>query len=127
MLNRIYKDYCLPLKLYENVKKSLRYQYKNDIEDLLKFVEELPQDLRIEVSLFIFEKTFRMSNACNKDYSSGEIMSLIHRDSGRVWSFVWDLNDFLEIPFEFIVSAYYLYTNLGWSAFSGVGLYALLW
>lgn len=59
MLNRIYKDYCLPLKLYENVKKSLRYQYKNDIEDLLKFVEQLPQDLRIEVSLFIFEKTFK--------------------------------------------------------------------
>ena len=23
ILNRIYKDYCLPLKLYENVKKSL--------------------------------------------------------------------------------------------------------
>lgn len=38
-LNRIYKEYGLPLKLYENVKKSLRYQYKNDIEDLLHFTE----------------------------------------------------------------------------------------
>lgn len=27
LLNRIYKDYCLPLKLYENVKKSLKYTY----------------------------------------------------------------------------------------------------
>ena len=42
MLNRIYKEYCLPLKLYENVKKSLRHQYKNDIEDLLSFTENLP-------------------------------------------------------------------------------------
>lgn len=59
MLNRIYKEYQLPLKLYENVKKSLKLEYKNDIEDLLNFVEQLPQDLRIEVSLFIFEKTFK--------------------------------------------------------------------
>ena len=25
MLGRIYKEYCLPLSLYENVKKSLKY------------------------------------------------------------------------------------------------------
>lgn len=59
LLNRIYKEYQLPLRLYENVKKSLKYQYKNDIDDILNFVEELPQDLRIEMSLFIFEKTFK--------------------------------------------------------------------
>lgn len=62
MLNRIYKEYCLPLRLYENVKKSLHYQYNNDIEDLLKFTEQLPQDLRIEVSMFIFERTFKQIN-----------------------------------------------------------------
>lgn len=59
ILNRIYKDYCLPLKLYENVKKSLKYMYNQDIDDLSKFVEELPQDLRLEVSLFIYEDTFK--------------------------------------------------------------------
>ena len=75
----------------------------------------------------IFEKTFRMSSAANKDYSSGEIMSLIHRDSGRVWTFVWDLADLIEIPFEFFLSAYYLWINLGWSAFTGCILYAILW
>ena len=30
-----------------------------DIEDLQDFVESLPQDLRIEVSLFVFEETFK--------------------------------------------------------------------
>ena len=58
-LNRIYKEYQLPLKLYENVKRSLCYQNSTDIDDLQEFVESLPQDLRIEVSLFVFEKTFK--------------------------------------------------------------------
>lgn len=59
ILNRIYKEYCLPLCLYENVKKSIKYQYKNDIEDMISFVATLPQDLRLEVTLFIFESTFK--------------------------------------------------------------------
>ena len=42
ILNRIYKEYFLPLKLYENVKKSIKYQFQNDIEDIMKFVEGLP-------------------------------------------------------------------------------------
>ena len=75
----------------------------------------------------LFTKTFRMSNATNKDYSSGEIMNLIHRDAGRVWSFVWELSTIIETPFEMIVAAYFLWTNLGWFAFTGVGLYAFLW
>ena len=42
LLNRIYKDFFLPLKLYEDVKKSLKYQYKQDIDDVTNFLEELP-------------------------------------------------------------------------------------
>lgn len=58
-LDKIYKEYKLPLKLYENVKRSLCYQYSNDYDDLQEFIETLPQDLRLEVSLFVFEKTFK--------------------------------------------------------------------
>ena len=35
VLNRIYTDYGLPLALYENCKKSIRYQYNNDNEEIL--------------------------------------------------------------------------------------------
>lgn len=59
ILNRIYKEYYLPLSLYENVKKSIKFQYKNDIEDMISFVATLPQDLSLEVTLFIFESTFK--------------------------------------------------------------------
>lgn len=65
ILNRIYSEYCLPLKLYENVKKSIKYQYKNDIEDMISFVTTLPQDLRLEVTLFIFESA--LNNEFFKD------------------------------------------------------------
>lgn len=58
-MNKIYKDYKLPLKLYENVKRSLRYQCSNDIDDVQEFIDSLPQDLRMEISLFIFEKTIK--------------------------------------------------------------------
>ena len=33
MLDQIHKDYFLPLKLYENVKKSIKCQHSKDIED----------------------------------------------------------------------------------------------
>ena len=59
VLNRIKKEYYLPLKLYENVKKSIKYQHNNDIEDMVQFLDTLPQDLKVEVSLFIFESTFK--------------------------------------------------------------------
>lgn len=42
MLNKIYNDYCLPLQLYENVKKSIKYYHKTDIEDIILFVNTLP-------------------------------------------------------------------------------------
>lgn len=58
-LNKIHMDYCLPLKLYDNVKKSISHVKNNDLEDMMTFVEHLPQDLRNEVTLFIFESTFK--------------------------------------------------------------------
>ena len=59
ILNRIYRDYCLPLQLYENVKKSLHQQFKHDIDELIQFTDQLPQDLKVDVTYFIFEKTFK--------------------------------------------------------------------
>ena len=59
ILNRIYKDFFMPLKLYERVKKSLKYKQKKDIDDLAEFLDDLPQGLRLEVSLFVHEATYK--------------------------------------------------------------------
>lgn len=59
ILNRIYKDYYLPLDLYTRLKQSMKYNYAQDMDDLNSFVNELPQGLKVEVSLFIHEQTYK--------------------------------------------------------------------
>lgn len=59
ILNRIYKNYFLPLDLYQRLKQSMRYNYAQDIDDLNAFVDDLPQGLKVEVSLFIHEQTYK--------------------------------------------------------------------
>ena len=59
MVEKIYKEYHLPLELFTRMKQSIVYTEKKDINDLNEFVEDLPQKLRVEVSLFIHEDTFK--------------------------------------------------------------------
>ena len=59
VLNRIYKQYHLPLELYTKLKQSLKYNFNQDLDDLNDFVEALPHKLKVEVSLFIHEKTYK--------------------------------------------------------------------
>ena len=59
VLNKIYKDFHLPLDLYSKLKQSIKYNLNQDIEDLNDFVECLPYKLQVDVSLFIHEKTYR--------------------------------------------------------------------
>ena len=58
LLNRVYKDYCLPLELFVRLKKSMGYENKKDINELNHFVEELPYKLKVEVSLYIYEQRY---------------------------------------------------------------------
>ena len=43
ILNNVYKDYCLPIDLYNRIKKSIYYENRKDVDDLKGFVDE---DLR---------------------------------------------------------------------------------
>jgi hypothetical protein len=58
ILGKIYKDYCLPLDLFVRIKQSLAYENKKDLEEVNKFVEDLPYKLRIETSLYIYEDRY---------------------------------------------------------------------
>ena len=59
VLKRIYDEFCLPLDLYDRVKKSLTYMFITDMDELNEFMDVLPQGLKIEVSLFIHERTYK--------------------------------------------------------------------
>ena len=59
----------------------------------------------------------RMSSATNKDFSEGEISSLMFGDTDRVWHFVWALTEYVEAPFILIISVYYTFLYVGWYGF----------
>ena len=59
ILDKMYKDYCLPLDLYSRLKQSLRFNSSQSIDDMNRFVEELPHNLKIEVSLYVHEETYK--------------------------------------------------------------------
>ena len=58
VLNRIYKDYLLPLELYIRLKKAMGYESKKDINEINYFVDSLPHKLKVEVSLHIYEERY---------------------------------------------------------------------
>ena len=59
ILNRVYKDYCLPLELYVRLRRNLNYEHKKDYQSINKFVEQLPEKMRIEVNLYIYEERYK--------------------------------------------------------------------
>jgi len=68
----------------------------------------------------LFRKNFRMSEATNKDFSSGEINSIIMHETGIVWQFVWDMASFIEVPLEILLGLYFIYASIGRYALVGV-------
>ena len=59
VLNRIYQEYYLPLGLYQRLRQSFKYEFNNDRDDVNDFVSDLSHKLKLEVSLFIHENTYR--------------------------------------------------------------------
>lgn len=59
ILNRLYKDHYLPLDFYLKLKKSIRYNTSKNNEDVNDFINELPRNLAIELSLFVHESTYK--------------------------------------------------------------------
>ena len=58
ILNKLYKEYKLPLNLYSHLKQSLSYQAENDLNDVHEFTEALPNKLKIELSVYLYRDLF---------------------------------------------------------------------
>ena len=65
----------------------------------------------------LFQKDLRMTGATNKDFSEGEISSIIMGDSNKIWDFIWQLPEFLECPFVLIASCYFTFQAIGYYGF----------
>ena len=73
----------------------------------------------------VSQKNMRMSSATNKDYSEGEINSIMFGDTNTVWDLVWRIPDFIEDPMVLIASLYFVFVYMGWYAFIILGMVAL--
>ena len=54
-----------------------------------------------------------MSNATNKDFTESEVSSIIMGETGRVWTFIWSMSDYIECPFVLIVASYFTFQYIG--------------
>ena len=57
VLNKIRDSYYLPLDTYLRLKKSIRHKFDKDVKDLNDFLDDLPQNLKIEAAKYIHEGT----------------------------------------------------------------------
>ena len=58
-LNKILKEYKLPVDMYVSLKQSLSVKCNRDFEEMHSFLEEIPHKMRIDISVFIFNKNYR--------------------------------------------------------------------
>lgn len=57
-LNKIYRDYCLPLDLFTRLRKSIIYENEKDLNEVNNFLESLNHNLKMEMSLYIYEDRY---------------------------------------------------------------------
>jgi CRP-like cAMP-binding protein len=58
ILNKIHKDYSLPIDLYTRIKQCVKQDSNQEIDDLNAYLEELPHKLKVEVSFYLHEDTY---------------------------------------------------------------------
>lgn len=59
ILDRLYKENEFPIVLFSKIKKNLKFNYTQDIKSVNKFIEELPHNLRTDLSIYIYEKVYK--------------------------------------------------------------------
>ena len=63
--------------------------------------------------------TFRLKEP---DFSVGQVMNYMNIDTDRIVNFSPSLQALWSLPFQFIVSFYLLYNQLGWAVLAGLGI-----
>lgn len=58
VLDNIQLDYSLPITLYSQLKKSIKVNYKKDAQTVPEFIEDLPPNLKVSLSMHIFKDVY---------------------------------------------------------------------
>lgn len=51
------------------------------------------------MKVMLFRKNFKMTAATNKDFSAGEISTIIMGESNKIWDFIWTAPDYFQTAF----------------------------
>ena len=70
---------------------------------------EMGHRTHTSLKTILFQKDLRMSISTNKDYSEGEINSIIMGDTDKVYEFIQLMPSYLECPFVLICSSYFTF------------------
>ena len=58
VLDRLLKEHDFPLSLYSRIKKNLKYNFMKDVQCVSEFVEDLPLNLKQQLSCHIYESLY---------------------------------------------------------------------
>ena len=66
VLDKLYKENEFPSELYSMIKKNLKFNYTDDIRSTNQFIEDLPHNLRTDLSIYIYEKVYQQVDFLKK-------------------------------------------------------------
>jgi len=73
----------------------------------------------------VYKKHYKISSATNRDFTTGEIYSVVNSDVGRLMGFAWSSAQSITIPIRFLYASFMLYYYLGWSILSGIAIFVV--
>jgi hypothetical protein len=78
------------------------------------------------LKFILFQKQFKISCSSNIQMTNNELMSVVERDPGVIWRFVWEMSDLIFVPFDFLYGVVMLVYTLGLSTLTGIVMYAIV-
>ena len=90
-----------------------------------EYVYVVSMQIRSALISRVYRKALKMSSASKSEKSSGEIVNLMSVDVQRLMDLIPYLNMLWSSPFQITLSIYFMYDELGYSIFLGVGVLLL--
>jgi len=74
----------------------------------------------LNLIIYTFFKTLRISNTARKSFTTGEIVNLMSADAHRFMDLITYLNMIWSAPFQIALAIYFLWQSLGPSVLAGL-------
>lgn len=59
ILDNLFGEHDFPIELFSKIKKNIKFNYTQDDKRINSFMEDLPMNLRTELSVYVYEPIYR--------------------------------------------------------------------